>query len=161
MLELNFNYDSDDTEWKNKFEQYLLGKNIKYNNELLDNFVNSIYAATYRYLVKCGYHPNNSLTYRRNLVSRLYRDGYIIVISTNEILDLYLKTFIDLDDFSKAISVYIKKYDIMSIKNNNTNIMLKLNKLYKKVETSSCNLDTKIIFVDLLNLLKEVSDENF
>lgn len=156
MVELNFNYDSDDTKWKNKFEQYLIGQGIKYNNELLDSFVNSIYAATYRYLVKCGYRPSNSLTYRRNLVSRLYRDGYIIVITTNDILDLYLKTFIDLDDFSNAINVYIKKYDIMSKKNKDNDIIIKLNGLYKKVETSSCDLDTKFLFVDLINLLKEV-----
>lgn len=160
MQELKFRYDSEDFEWKDIFRQYLNKNNIKYDDTILNNFVKSIYIATYRYLTTCGYRPSKSITYRRNLVSRLYRDGYIFVITTNDILDLYLKTFLDLDDFSNAINVYIKKYDIMSMKNKNSDVMVKLNRLYKKVETSSCDIDTKFLFMDILNLIKEVFNES-
>lgn len=107
LKEIEFIYDEPYEKWAKKITHALDSRRIIYDSMMINRIQSSVIKKCESYLLSVGYKPQNHLSYRKNLVSRLSREGLKLSIKSNRILWKYLEYFIDLDDYTKCFDVEI------------------------------------------------------
>lgn len=155
MKILQFDLESDDIIWKQTLQDELNNNHYVYDKMVPEYFVRSIYKVLHSKLKKLGFFPKQSFIYRKNLATRLAKQGLYIKIVTNSNLDLIFNTFTDLDDYTIAIDITIE--NLLEVNESDeysiTYILNRLN--YIKFSLDSINKldDYKIVLKKLINLI--------
>lgn len=106
-IEIEIKYDESYDVWAKKIAHVLDKREIFYDSKTINRIQSSIVKQCESYLLSVGYKPQNHLSYRKNLMSRLSREGLTLSIKSNRILWLYLEHFLDLDDYTKCFDIEI------------------------------------------------------
>lgn len=105
-----------------------------------------------------GYKPKDNLSYRKNLVDRLKREGLKLSIISNRILWLYLEYFLDLDDYTDCFDISIVVDNIEVATKNTIFISVKQDKINLAKE-ALIETDKHAINKENLELVKKLNEE--
>lgn len=117
MKQITIKYDTQYSSWLKQIENGLNRKNILYSKQMSKKICTYLRLSVRGYLFRNGYKPNDTITYRKELVKRLNNDNKYIIIKSNNNLWKVLEYFIDLDKYPNCFDIFIKS----EVSNNEKN----------------------------------------
>ena len=95
MNNIELNFIGTTTDWKNTLKCELNKLGLKYTSEMLDNMCAAINIKLTTFLIRLGYRPNLTHTYRVGLAKRIGKYGLAIKINTNSLFFENIVYFVD------------------------------------------------------------------
>lgn len=92
-----------------------------YSSQTFQLIIESLNKQIFKFLLNLNKKPKCTKDYKQNLVNFLRRKNKYISIETNRNFWLYIDTFVDLEDYSKAFDIEIKNINTEVNKNYETN----------------------------------------
>lgn len=86
-----------------------------YSSQTFQLIIESLNKQIFEFLLNLNKKPKCTKDYKQNLVNFLRRKNKYISIETNRNFWLYIDTFVDLEDYSKAFDIEIKNIEIKNI----------------------------------------------
>ena len=156
--EIEIRYEETYDRWAKEISNILEKRHIVYDTKTINRIQQSILKKTNDYLFSVGYKPKDNLSYRKNLVDRLKREGLKLSIISNRILWLYLEYFLDLDDYTDCFDISIVVDNIEVATKNTIFISVKQDKINLAKE-ALIETDKHAINKENLELVKKLNEE--
>lgn len=129
LKEIEINFEETYDIWADKIIQGLEARDILYNELIINRIQQSIRIKVNSYLISIGYKPKENLSYRKNLIKRLKKEGLKLTIKSNKILWKYLEYFLDIDDYTKCFDVSIEIDDLILASKDTIFVSVKSDKI--------------------------------
>lgn len=111
------NYDDSYDDWYTSILRIIQDANYVPSSFISNNILYSLQKQTKDYLLQMGYRPADYLSYRKELVKRLAKNGLVFDIVSNDTLWNYLSVFTDAIDYSECFDIGFKVVDLDLVKN--------------------------------------------
>lgn len=106
------NYEDSYDDWYTSILRVIQEANFVPSSSISNNILYSLQRQTKDYLLKMGYRPADYLSYRKELVKRLAKNGLVFDIVSNDTLWNYLSVFTDAIDYSECFDIGFRIVDL-------------------------------------------------